>query len=175
MDCSPPGSSSPWDCPGKNSWVRCHPLLQGYRPCPEIKPTSLMSVALAGSFPLAPSEKPIHHCTSIWSECLAQWKQLINISEWMNKWHGKVILFQLMHHIIIAVTYTQSVWPSYFVNFYNNPLKYSYQHHIREAETEVCRSYLPKAQTESEESGNKCLKPVLSDSRALAGNYYTHH
>ena len=29
MDCSPPGSSCPWDPPGKNIEVGCHALLQG--------------------------------------------------------------------------------------------------------------------------------------------------
>ena len=29
MDCSPPGSSCPWDSPGKNTGVGCHALLQG--------------------------------------------------------------------------------------------------------------------------------------------------
>ena len=31
IDCSPPGSSCPWDSPGKNTGVGCHALLQrGY-------------------------------------------------------------------------------------------------------------------------------------------------
>ena len=28
IHCSPPGSSCPWDSPGKNTGVGCHPLLQ---------------------------------------------------------------------------------------------------------------------------------------------------
>ena len=32
VDCSPPGSSCPWDSPGKNSGVGCHFLLQGIFP-----------------------------------------------------------------------------------------------------------------------------------------------
>ena len=29
MDCSPPGSSCPWNFPGKNTGVGCHFVLQG--------------------------------------------------------------------------------------------------------------------------------------------------
>ena len=29
LGCSPPGFLCPWDFPGKNTWVGCHPLLQG--------------------------------------------------------------------------------------------------------------------------------------------------
>ena len=32
MDCSPPGSSDPWDFPGKSTGVGCHFLLQGIFP-----------------------------------------------------------------------------------------------------------------------------------------------
>ena len=32
MDCSLPGSSCPWDFPGKNTGVGCHALLQGISP-----------------------------------------------------------------------------------------------------------------------------------------------
>ena len=32
MDCSPPGSSGPWDFPGKNTRVDCHFFLQGIFP-----------------------------------------------------------------------------------------------------------------------------------------------
>ena len=38
----------PWDSPGKNTGVDCHALLQGIFPNRGIKPTSLMSPALAG-------------------------------------------------------------------------------------------------------------------------------
>ena len=36
MDCSPPGSSNPWDCPGKSTGVGCHFLLQ----CMKVKSES---------------------------------------------------------------------------------------------------------------------------------------
>lgn len=47
----------------------------------------------------------------------------------------------------------ESVWPSDFVNFYETILRssYSYQHHIREAETEVCE-HIQSPDRESEES-----------------------
>ena len=41
VDCSPPGSSVPWDSLGKNTGVDCHFLLQGSEP---------MSPALASGF-----------------------------------------------------------------------------------------------------------------------------
>ena len=48
MDGSPPGSSCPWDFPGKNTGVGCHVLLQEiYLPDSGVKPTS---PALAGEF-----------------------------------------------------------------------------------------------------------------------------
>ena len=48
MDCSPPGSSVPWDSPGKNTGVGCHFLLQGI--FPRIEPASITSPSLAGEF-----------------------------------------------------------------------------------------------------------------------------
>ena len=42
MDCSLPGSSGPWDSPGKNTGVGCHALLQ--RIFPGIKPWSAFTV-----------------------------------------------------------------------------------------------------------------------------------
>ena len=41
MDCSPPGSSCPWDSPGKNTEVGCHALLQGIFPTQEWNPCLL--------------------------------------------------------------------------------------------------------------------------------------
>ena len=38
MDCSPPGSSCPWDSPGKNTGVGCHSLLQGIFPSQGLNP-----------------------------------------------------------------------------------------------------------------------------------------
>ena len=38
MDSSPPGSSLPWDSPGKNTGVGCHFLLQGNLPNSGIEP-----------------------------------------------------------------------------------------------------------------------------------------
>ena len=46
----PPGSSCPWDSPGKNTGAGCHALLQGDLCNPGIKPASLTSPALAGEF-----------------------------------------------------------------------------------------------------------------------------
>ena len=37
MDCSLPGSSGPWDFPGKNTGVDCHFLLQGIFPSPRVQ------------------------------------------------------------------------------------------------------------------------------------------
>ena len=59
MDYSPPGSSCPWNYPGKNTGVGCHFLLQGNLPDPGIKPTSPASPALTGRFfTTEPPEKP---------------------------------------------------------------------------------------------------------------------
>ena len=41
---------SPWDCPGSNTEVGCHFLLQGSLPNPGIEPTSFTSPALAVRF-----------------------------------------------------------------------------------------------------------------------------
>ena len=41
MDYSPPGSSCPWDSPGKNTEVGCHALLQGIFPTQEWNPCLL--------------------------------------------------------------------------------------------------------------------------------------
>ena len=38
MDCSLPGSSNPWDFPGKSTGVGCHFLLQGIFPTQGLKP-----------------------------------------------------------------------------------------------------------------------------------------
>ena len=38
MDCSPPGSSVHGDCPGKNTGVGCHALLQGIFPTRGLNP-----------------------------------------------------------------------------------------------------------------------------------------
>ena len=50
MDCSRPGSSCPWDFPGKNTGVGCHFLLQGIFLIQGTEPMSLLSPALAGKF-----------------------------------------------------------------------------------------------------------------------------
>ena len=49
MDCSPLGSSVHGDSPGKNIAVGFHVLLQGIF-LTQVKPSSLMSPALAGGF-----------------------------------------------------------------------------------------------------------------------------
>ena len=41
MDCSPPGSSCPWDFPGKNTGVGSHSLLQEIFPSQGLKPSLL--------------------------------------------------------------------------------------------------------------------------------------
>ena len=38
MDCSPPGSSCPWDFPGKNTELGCHFLPQGAFPTQGLNP-----------------------------------------------------------------------------------------------------------------------------------------
>ena len=48
MDCSLPASSVHEDCPGKNTGVGCHALLQGDLPSPRIEPA--LAPALAGGF-----------------------------------------------------------------------------------------------------------------------------
>ena len=45
-DYSLPGSSCPWDSPGKNTGVGCHALLQGNLPDTEIESMSLMSTCI---------------------------------------------------------------------------------------------------------------------------------
>ena len=59
MDCSPPGSSCPWDSPGKNTAVGCHAFLQG------IFPTQGCSLCLlrgqAVSLLSEPPGKPLMH------------------------------------------------------------------------------------------------------------------
>ena len=59
IDCSPPGSTCPWDFPGKNTGVGCHALLQGIS---SIQGSNLHLLYLlhrqAGSLPLAPPGKP---------------------------------------------------------------------------------------------------------------------
>ena len=60
MDCSPAGSSCPWDSPGKNNGMGCHAFLQGVfltqgsnprlLDLLQIKPMSLRSPALTGRF-----------------------------------------------------------------------------------------------------------------------------
>ena len=50
MDSSPPGSSSPWDVPGKNTGVGCHFPPPGDLPDPGTEPGSLVSPALADRF-----------------------------------------------------------------------------------------------------------------------------
>ena len=56
MDSSPPGSSLPWDSPGKNTGVGCHALLQGNLPNSGIKPSS--PILQADSLPTEPPGKP---------------------------------------------------------------------------------------------------------------------
>ena len=56
-DSSPPGSSYPWNFPGKNTGMGCHFLLQGIFPSQESNPYLLrLLYRQADSLPLAPSE-----------------------------------------------------------------------------------------------------------------------
>ena len=55
LDCSPPGSSCPWDSPGKNTGAGCHALLQGIFLTQGSNPRFLCFLHWqAGSLPLAP-------------------------------------------------------------------------------------------------------------------------
>ena len=70
VDCSPPGSSVPWDVPGKNTEVGFHSLLQGISPDPGIESGSpaLQAHSLpperttreAFTLPPEPRGKPLH-------------------------------------------------------------------------------------------------------------------
>ena len=62
LDCSPPGSSDPWDSPGKNIGVGGHSLLQGIFPIQEFNPGLLhfRQIFFVWFFFL-PSE-PLLHC-----------------------------------------------------------------------------------------------------------------
>ena len=51
VDCGPPGSSCPWDFPGKNTGVGCHFLLQGIFPTQGLNPRLLY--CQADSLPLS--------------------------------------------------------------------------------------------------------------------------
>ena len=67
VDCSPPGSSCPWNFPGKNTGLGCHVLLQEiYLPDSGVKPTS---PALAGR------SLPLSHQGSLNPTILAPWSQ----------------------------------------------------------------------------------------------------
>ena len=57
MDCNPPGSSGPWDSPGKNTGVGCHALLQGIFPTQGSNPSLLNRQA--NSLPLSHLRSPI--------------------------------------------------------------------------------------------------------------------
>ena len=58
MDCSPPGSSYPWDSPGKN--IGCHALLQGIFSTQELNPHFLrLRHWQAGFLPLVPPGKGV--------------------------------------------------------------------------------------------------------------------
>ena len=60
MDCSPPGSSSPWDFPGKDTGAGCQFSSPGDLLDPGIKPMSLESPTLAGGFfTTVPLGKPL--------------------------------------------------------------------------------------------------------------------
>ena len=50
MDCSPSRLLCPWDSPGKNTGVGCHPLPQGIFPTQGSNPCLLYLPALAGGF-----------------------------------------------------------------------------------------------------------------------------
>ena len=58
-DCSPPGSSVHGDCPGKNTGVGCHALLQGIFLTQGLNPCLLyLLLWQEGSIPLAPPRRP---------------------------------------------------------------------------------------------------------------------
>ena len=56
MDCSPPGSSCPWDFPGKNTGVDSLSLLQGDLLDPGIKPR--FPALQVDSLPAEPQGEP---------------------------------------------------------------------------------------------------------------------
>ena len=59
LDHKPPGSSCPWDFPGKNTGVGCHFLLQGIFPIQGLNPCLLHLLHWqADTLPLAPLGKP---------------------------------------------------------------------------------------------------------------------
>ena len=60
LDCSPPGSSDPWNSPGKNIGVGGHSLLQGIFPIQEFNP-GLLHFRQIFFVVFLPSE-PLLHC-----------------------------------------------------------------------------------------------------------------
>ena len=58
MDCSPSRILCPWDSPGKNTGVGCHPLLQGIFPTQGSNPCLLYLHWQVGSLAPAPPGKP---------------------------------------------------------------------------------------------------------------------
>ena len=63
MDCSLPGSTGPWDFPGKNTRVVCHFLSPGDLPDPGIKPGS-PTLQVDSLLPELPG-KPLRKCESV--------------------------------------------------------------------------------------------------------------
>ena len=84
MDYSPP-ASGPWDCPGKNSGVGCHALLQGIFLTQGSNPRLFYLLHWqAGSLPLALPGKPILSDTGIWDNPMEGVKGARNCPSWMR-------------------------------------------------------------------------------------------
>ena len=105
MDCSPPGSSIHGILQARIlEWVAI-PFSRGSSPPRDQTHISYVNGIGFGKQVLYHQRHLRSPFTTVpaSNQCLAQWK-LISMSEWMNKWHGKVILFQLLHNTVIAVT-----------------------------------------------------------------------
>ena len=62
IDCSPSGSSAPWDSPGKNTGEDCHALLQVYYICVSISISmSFLAVSNRVKYNNSPSKSTVKH------------------------------------------------------------------------------------------------------------------
>ena len=73
LDCSPQGSSCPWNSPGKNTGMDCHVLLEGIFPTQGSNPGLLHWQA--GFIPLAPHGKPLSSMAAFQFNCT--WRPLV--------------------------------------------------------------------------------------------------